>query len=114
MVNTMIGVNQGLRDWIIQRLSAVYLAFFSLFFLGFIICHPGMTFTIWHDLFAHQAMKVFTVLFFLAVMWHAWIGVWTIFTDYVKPFVIRSILNCLVLLILFASFVWGALVLWSL
>lgn len=114
MVKSVLSVNhQGLRDWVIQRLSAVYMAIYFISLIAYIVCSPSLTFAAWHGLFTHPAMQVFTILFLLALMFHAWIGVWTIFTDYVKPFVLRCILNSLVLLILAASFVWGALILWS-
>lgn len=114
MVKTVLGVkHQGLRDWAIQRASAILMAVYSIAFIAYIVCHPGLSFAEWHSLFAQTWMKVATILFLLALMWHAWIGVWTIFTDYVKPFVLRTILNFLVLLMLAACFVWGVLILWS-
>lgn len=114
MVKSVLGVNhQGLRDWVIQRLSAIYMAVYTFGLVGYLLSHPGLSFAEWHSLFASQAVKVATILLILAVLFHAWIGIWTIFTDYVKPFVIRSILNTLVLLLLFACFFWGVLILWS-
>lgn len=114
MVKSVSSVShRGLSDWVIQRLSAVYMAIFSVAVFAYLACHSNMTYADWHDLFGNPAMKVFSLLFLLALMFHAWIGVWTIFTDYVKPFVLRAILNCLVLLVLAVSFLWGVLVLWS-
>lgn len=114
MVKSVLGVNhQGLRDWIIQRVSAILMAVYFIGLSAYVVCHPALSFAEWHSLFATQWMKVATILVLLALMWHAWIGVWTILTDYVKPFVLRSILNFFVLLMLTACFVWGVLVLWS-
>jgi len=114
MVKTVLSVNhQGLRDWVIQRVSAIFMAVFSLGLMAYFVAHPALSFTDWHDLFAQQWMKIATILFILALMLHAWIGIWTIFTDYVKPFVIRSLLNVMVMLMLMACFFWGVLILWS-
>jgi len=114
MVKSVLGVNhQGLRDWVIQRISAIFMAVYSIGLILFILCHSGMSFAAWHDLFAQQWMKIVTILFILSIMLHAWVGMWTIFTDYIKPFVIRSILNFFVLLMLIACFFWGVLILWS-
>lgn len=114
MVKSVLGVNhQGLRDWVIQRISAIFMAAYSIGLILYILCHPGLSFAEWHNLFAQQWIKVATILFILSLMLHAWVGIWTIFTDYVKPFVIRGILNVLVLLMLFACFFWGVLILWS-
>lgn len=114
MVKSVLSVShKGLREWIIQRASAIYMAVFSIIFISWLICHPGLSFADWHGLFAQQWMKVFTILFIFALLWHAWLGMWTIFTDYVKPFVIRVTLNFLVILMLIACLVWGVLILWS-
>lgn len=114
MVKTVLSVaHQGLRDWMIQRASAIFMAVYSLGLLFYLIFHPELSFAEWHGLFAQQWVKVFTIIFIFALLWHAWIGIWTIFTDYVKCFVIRTILNFFVLLMLIACFFWGVLILWS-
>lgn len=114
MVKSVLGVHhQGLRDWMIQRVSAIFMAVYSIALILYIVCHPGLSFAEWHSLFAAPWMKIATILFTLALIWHAWIGVWTILTDYVKPFVLRSVINTLVLFMLAACFVWGVLIVWS-
>ncbi|MBX3708827.1 MAG: succinate dehydrogenase, hydrophobic membrane anchor protein [Gammaproteobacteria bacterium] len=114
MVKSVLGVNhQGLRDWIIQRVSAVFMAVYSIGLILYIVSHAELSFAEWHSLFSQAWMKIATILFILSIVLHAWVGVWTIFTDYVKSFVIRSILNFFVLLVLFACFFWGMLILWS-
>ena len=114
MVKSVLGVNhQGLRDWVIQRVSAIFMAIYSIALIIYLLSHPGLTFTEWHHLFSYQWMKITTVLFLFCLMEHAWVGIWTIFTDYVKPFVLCSILNVVVLLMLAACFIWGIMILWS-
>ncbi|HLF67470.1 MAG TPA: succinate dehydrogenase, hydrophobic membrane anchor protein [Gammaproteobacteria bacterium] len=110
----MVKTDQGLRDWVIQRLSAIVMAVYSLGLIFYFLCHPELSFADWHGLFAQTWVKVFTMVFLLSLMMHAWLGIWTIFTDYVKCFVIRSILNALVLLMLAACFFWGLIIIsWS-
>lgn len=114
MVKSVLGVNhQGLRDWVIQRASAIIMAAYTIWMVGYIAMHPGLTFAEWHNLFSEDWVKIFSVFFVLSLMFHAWIGIWTIFTDYVKPFVLRCILNFIVLLMLAACFFWAVLILWS-
>lgn len=114
MVKSVLSVyHQGLSDWIIQRLSALFMAIYSIGFLVYLMGHTELSFAEWHHLFSFGWMKVASVLFLLCMLWHAWIGMWTIFTDYVKPFLIRCILTILVLFMLIASFFWGVLILWS-
>ena len=114
MVKSVLGVNhQGLRDWIVQRLSAILMTIYSLALIIYIVSHPGLSFAEWHGLFGQTWMKIATLLFLFALLWHAWIGIWTVFTDYVKPYVIRCILNSLVLIMLASCFFWGVLILWG-
>lgn len=114
MVKSILGVNhQGLRDWVVQRISAIIMAIYTIGLVSYLVLHPGLSFPTWHMLFVPGWMKVATILFLLSVMLHAWVGVWTIFTDYVKPFVLRAILNVLVILTLLACFIWALTILWS-
>ncbi|MFN7096449.1 MAG: succinate dehydrogenase, hydrophobic membrane anchor protein, partial [Gammaproteobacteria bacterium] len=75
--------SNGLRDWLVQRVSAVVLGVYFLFLLVVIISHPGIDYASWQGLFAQIWMKVFTLIVLLSLFAHAWIGVWTVLTDYV-------------------------------
>ena len=115
MVKSVLGVkHQGLRDWVVQRLSAIFMALFSIFLFLYVVCHPNLSFAEWHSLFANPWMKVMTILFILSLLSHAWVGIWTVFTDYITCYVIRATLNTLVLFMLAACFFWGLQILWSL
>jgi succinate dehydrogenase / fumarate reductase membrane anchor subunit len=114
MVKSVLGVNhRGLTDWLIQRVSALVMAFYSVGLLIFFVTHAPLTYADWHDLFVPLWMKVVTLLVLTSLLYHAWIGMWTVFTDYVKPFVLRLALHVLVLLALVAFFFEGALILWG-
>lgn len=102
----------GLRDWLIQRLSALILAAYALFLLAYIIfCAPD--FTAWQALFRHEFMRVFTVLALLSMVYHTWIGLWTVFTDYIKCAYLRLLLQTLVVLVLLGYLVWGIDIVWG-
>jgi succinate dehydrogenase / fumarate reductase, membrane anchor subunit len=114
MVKSVLSVShQGLRDWIIQRVSAIVMAIYSIGLITYVVTNPGISFAEWHGLFSQVWMKIATLLVILCMLFHAWIGMWTIFTDYVKPFVIRCLLNTLVFFGLAACFLWGLMILWS-
>lgn len=114
MVKSVLGTyHSGLRDWVIQRSSAIYMAVYTLALVVYILAHPSLSYENWHQLFACTLTKVASILFLLGVLYHAWIGVWTIFTDYIKSSCLRAGLNYVVLLMLFACFFWGILILWS-
>jgi succinate dehydrogenase / fumarate reductase membrane anchor subunit len=116
MVKSVLGVNhQGLRDWAAQRVSAIIMAIYTVGMVLFLVCHrEGLTFAEWHNLFSQEWVKIATLLTLASVLFHAWLGMWTIFTDYVKCYIVRAVLHLFVILLLFASFLWGMLILWSL
>lgn len=114
MVKSVLGVNhQGLTDWLIQRVSAVIMTVYTIGLVLYLIVSSGIEFSDWHALFAHGWMKLATILFILSLLFHAWVGIWTIFTDYVKPFWLRFILEVAVYLALIIFFFAALLILWG-
>lgn len=103
----------GLKDWLIQRVTAVYFAVYSLFLLSFILAHPAMSYDQWHGLFNHFVFKIATVIAMLALTLHSWIGIWTVSTDYIKCTAIRLSLQLLVALFLLSQFVWSLMIVWG-
>lgn len=114
MVNSVTNFSRnGLSDWIIQRLSAVMLAAYTLFMVAYFLMLPAWTYEAWTSLFAQGWMKLFTLLTIIAVIAHAWIGMWTVATDYIKPTGLRMAFLVVLGLVLFVYFVvafdavWG-------
>ncbi|MEM1244000.1 MAG: succinate dehydrogenase, hydrophobic membrane anchor protein, partial [Pseudomonadota bacterium] len=101
------------RDWLIQRVSAIVLAIYSIFLVIYIFSHPNMSFSTWHDLFDNTLMRVLTLLVFLNLIMHAWIGIWTVTTDYLKSVSVRVTVQILVILALISYFIWAIIILWG-
>lgn len=109
---TSLGRN-GLHDWIIQRVTAVVLAAYVIYLAGFVFGADSLDFNAWQGLFAQVWFKVFSFMAIVSLCFHAWIGMWIVSTDYIKPLVIRLIFQVLVILSCFAFIVWGAQIFWS-
>jgi succinate dehydrogenase / fumarate reductase membrane anchor subunit len=110
----------GLYDWMAQRVSAVVLAAYFLFLIGFLVAHPGLTYADWHGLFSHTAMRIFSLLALVGLIVHAWVGMWTITTDYLTPMAIgrwatgvRFLVQAVCGVLQFVVFVWGVQILWG-
>ncbi|MGE8499613.1 MAG: succinate dehydrogenase, hydrophobic membrane anchor protein [Pseudomonas sp.] len=110
----------GLYDWMAQRVSAVVLAAYVLFLLGYVMLHPGMAYADWHGLFSNTAMRIFSLLALVALGVHAWVGMWTISTDYLTPMAlgkwataVRFLFQAVCGIAMFAFFVWGVQILWG-
>ena len=110
----------GLYDWMAQRVSAVVLAIYTLFLLGYVIANPNMDFAQWQGLFSQGWMRVFSLLTLVALGAHAWVGMWTISTDYLTPMAlgkwaagVRFLFQAVCGIAMFAMFVWGVQILWG-
>lgn len=103
----------GLKDWLIQRISALYFAAYSILLLGFIMLHPQMNYGQWHGLFQQPVVKIASLIALLMLSLHAWIGIWTVTTDYLKCTCLRLSTQLLVILLLLSQFVWGIMIVWG-
>jgi succinate dehydrogenase / fumarate reductase, membrane anchor subunit len=109
----VVGAHYGLKDWLAQRITAVVMAIYTVVFVGMLICRAPIGYHEWRSLFSHGAMRVLTLLFFLALFYHAWIGMRDVLMDYVQHTGIRLLLEVLVILALVAYTIWTVSILWS-
>lgn len=114
MVKTVLGVNhQGLRDWLWQRVSAIVMTLYVLGIMAFLIGHPHTEYYEWHALFSHLWMKSLTALVVFTLLYHAWVGMWTVYTDYVKIAWLNITLQVMTALVLIAMFLETLQILWG-
>ncbi|MBS1172021.1 MAG: sdhD [Proteobacteria bacterium] len=59
-------------------------------------------------------MRVATLVFFICLFYHVWIGVRDIFMDYIKPTGVRLVLHVIVILLMVGYTGWAAQTLWRL
>ena len=96
----------GLKAWMLQRVSAVYMALFLVYFLGvLLICEP-QGYVEWHAWLTSTTMSLATATFFLALLGHAWVGMRDVFIDYIKSFALRLTLLTLLALGLLMMALW--------
>jgi succinate dehydrogenase / fumarate reductase membrane anchor subunit len=103
----------GLRDFLLQRLSAVVIAAYIVMLVFYFACHPALQYYDWESLYTASWMRIFSVLTLLSLIIHAWIGMWTVLTDYIKWILLRGLVQAVILLILSICFIWGIMILWS-
>jgi len=111
MVKTLMGLGRtGFQDWWIQRLSAVYMFVFCVVLkLYYLSMDPG--YDSWSAMFSCSLTQWFSLIFIGAVLAHAWIGLWTVTTDYIKITWLRVITQTLINLVLITEFIWGVKIL---
>ena len=109
----IVGAHYGLSDWLVQRVSAAYMAVYVLLLaLALLITRPA-NYVAWKNLFTGQAAKLATFLFLVSLFWHAWIGMRDILMDYIKPVSLRLALEVAVVALLIAYAGWSIQILWS-
>jgi succinate dehydrogenase / fumarate reductase membrane anchor subunit len=103
----------GLRDWLVQRVSALVMLCYTLFLLAYCLLNPTMDYIQWQTLFATTGMRVFSLMVLFSLILHSWVGMWTISTDYLKSTFIRFAFQVIVALTLLACLIWGVQIFWG-
>lgn len=98
---------QGLRPWIVQRISAAFITVYVVYFVYAILQFETFDYVHWHNWLAWPGNNIAMALFIVAVLWHAWIGIRDVILDYVPPVVLRMVLYTLMMSMLVGSGLWG-------
>ncbi|MBS0315935.1 MAG: succinate dehydrogenase, hydrophobic membrane anchor protein [Proteobacteria bacterium] len=111
----VVGAHYGLGDWLIQRVTALLMALFTLLVILQVIFTRGpIGYDTWAGIFAPQWMKFLTFVVILSLAYHAWVGVRDVLMDYVKPFALRTALKIFTIVWLGGCAGWAIQVLWRL
>ena len=98
----------GLKAWAIQRLTAIYIALFTLYLLLVLLFAGPADHAAWRAWIGGPVVSIATLLFIVSVLMHAWIGIRDVLIDYVHPIAVRAALLGLVALSLVALGLWSA------
>lgn len=102
----MIARSHGLKAWLIQRLSAVYMVLYLVVAGVYLLASPPQGYDEWRAFAAHPVTGVATLLLFGMVLLHAWVGMRDVVMDYVHVYAARFMLLVLIAGILVATGVW--------
>jgi succinate dehydrogenase / fumarate reductase membrane anchor subunit len=101
--------------------SAVVIGLYALCVIGFFAVTPDLDHAALVAYFGSMAMQFFSTLAVLATAAHAWIGMWTIGTDYVRPHyfgnhatTFRAIYQSGTVLVIFIYVAWALRLFWGL
>jgi succinate dehydrogenase / fumarate reductase membrane anchor subunit len=104
---------QGMRAWLLQRLSAVYMALW-LAAAGLVWWwHGAWDYTAWINLLAHPFVNISLALLFISILIHAWVGIRDVLVDYVPRMSLRFVILIGMATYLVAMGIWAALILIS-
>ncbi len=99
-------VLEGLRPWVIQRVSAVYIALFLLystysFFAAEVISYPA-----WKAWLYNPFNTTIVGIFIIALLFHAWVGMRDVVLDYIHNIMLRIFVLAILIAVLLGSGLW--------
>ncbi len=110
----VVGAHYGLKDWLIQRVTAGVMALGGASLAVYLAFHPHLGYAGWAALFSSGPVRTFSLLFLVCLYYHAWIGVRDIAMDYIKLVWLRFLIHVLVILTLIVYAIWSFQILWGL
>lgn len=109
----VVGAHYGLRDWMAQRATAIVMAIYTVILLASLFSANNFTYSGWAGLFAPQWFKAATFVAFIALFYHAWIGMRDILMDYcTKSVALRLVLQIAAIAWLIGCAFYAAQILW--
>ncbi len=103
-------IRSGLGEWVVQRLTAVYLLVYIIITLIYFTIRPISSYTDWVQLSSNLFYQISTLLFIFSLLAHAWLGLKSVFLDYIKPWRLRFLLQMVLASVLLGIGVWALLV----
>lgn len=109
----VVGAHYGLRDWLAQRITAIVMATYTVILLVAFLTGNNFTYEGWSAMFGRQWFKIATFVVFVALFYHAWVGMRDIWMDYVaKSLAARLAMQVATLLWLIGCAGWAVQILW--
>ena len=109
----VVGAHYGLKDWLAQRITAILMVLYTFTLLFAFLGGSNFTYEGWAGLFAAQWFKLFSLVTFAALFYHAWVGMRDIWMDYVKSVGLRLTLQMATIVWLLVCAAWTVQILWS-
>ena len=86
---------KGRRIWNIQRYSAILIFLYILYVAYFLLFQNDIDYWSWTKFLLSYETRILTSLIFIVILMHAFIGLWTVGTDYLTNRTLGFISNFL-------------------
>ena len=103
-------LHTGLGEWVVQRLTAVYMLLFIVITLLRLSISPVSSQADWLLLSSGLLFQIALLLFIFSLLAHAWLGLKSVLLDYVHPWRLRFLLLTVVAVLFLAAGTWALLV----
>ncbi len=103
----------GVRTWVVQRISAVYIALYIIVIAIFFSFSPIDDFLTWQAWLANPVINAATIVFWISMMAHVWIGGRDVIMDYLSHDTLRFSVLCLLGFFILFMLAWALKILLS-
>lgn len=103
----------GMRLWLSQRLTALVMTVYIVALLILLAVIQPVGFTAWRALFVPVWFRLATLVFFMCLLMHAWLGMADVFKDYVFNKTLRAYMQLAVDILLVIYLFWLMFILWN-
>ena len=103
----------GPKDWLWQRITAsIFIVYATIVTLYWVI-YPSASLDDWRNLIFQPIMQALGLVALFSMLLHAWIGLWVVITDYIKPPFLHKLSIYTVLLLITIYLIAGITILWG-
>ena len=97
----------GLKAWVVQRATAVYLALFATYLTLAFLFSPPADHAAMREWAASPLVALGLLLFIPVLLAHAWVGIRDVFMDYLQPIGLRVGALAIIAFVFLASGLWA-------
>ncbi len=108
-----VGAHFGVGGFLLQRVTALVMAVYTVVAIACVVLTAPQGYPGWKALFAGGFFRIATMLFLVALLYHAWIGMRDILIDYVHAYAWRLATQAAVAVVLVAYLIWSVSILWG-
>jgi succinate dehydrogenase / fumarate reductase membrane anchor subunit len=102
-----LAASLGLKAWLIQRFTAVYIGLFMLFVIVWFLVAPPRSYEQWIRWVGSPYINGALAVFIVSLLLHAWVGLRDVVMDYVKPIGMRMALFGALIIFLSVCAMWS-------
>jgi succinate dehydrogenase / fumarate reductase, membrane anchor subunit len=106
--------HRGLTAFLVQRVTSIYLAGFTVYLIAYLLLNPITDHASWSAYFNSGIVRLVWAMFFISVLAHVWVGMRSIYMDYVHATWLRFTISLITAFVLIALALWSAdILLWG-
>ena len=113
MIQLLTNKYPGMRLWLSQRLTALVMVFYIVLLVIMLLIMQFAGFNAWHNFVSPIWFRLLTLIFFMCLFMHAWLGVTDVLQDYIFNKTLRCYMQITVDILLLVYLAWISIILWN-